>query len=217
MHLETEYFIIRSNKQIPYINEVIDYLDEQIPGILEFFKLTKISSKKEIVIWTDINEYKKHIEEFTEYKDWMCADTFDGNINMLSIEECQKTEAHKYEGIEHFKTTIAHEFVHICHQEVQQSKEDMGDAWFWEALATNLGNPSQFGLTPINITSEELINSFNEIKYGYGIAFTIGRYMLSTYDNDTILNYVKNPNLLLTDTPRLIGETKEYLINQKKI
>lgn len=217
MYLETENFIIKSSQQIPYINEVLEYLNEQIPAILDFFKIQKISVKKEIIIWTDINEYKKHIEQFTEYKEWMCADTFDGNINMLSIEEYSKTESHKYDDIKHFKTTIAHEFVHICHQELQQSKEDMGDAWFWEALATNFGNPEQFNLSTFNTTSEELINKFNDISYGYGIAYTIGKYILSIYDQETILNYVKNPKLLIQDTPRLIEETKEYIKTKKKI
>ena len=217
MYFETENFIIKSNKQIPYINEVLEYLNEQIPAILEFFKLEKLSVKKEIIIWTDINEYKKHIEQFTDYKDWMCADTFDGNINMLSIEECHKTKSHEFTDVKHFKTTIAHEFVHICHQEVQKAKEGFNDSWYWEALATNLGNPEQFDLLTINTTSDELINNFNDIKYAYGIAYTIGKYMLSTYDHDTILNYVRNPQTLIHDTPRLIEETKQYINNIKKI
>lgn len=50
MYFETENFIIKSNKQIPYINEVLEYLNEQIPAILEFFKLEKLSVKKEIII-----------------------------------------------------------------------------------------------------------------------------------------------------------------------
>lgn len=217
MYIETENFVIKSNKLIPYIEEVMEYLNNQIPTILEFFKQEKLSSKKEIIIWTDINEYRKHIEQFTEYKDWMCADTFDGNINMLSIEECHKTKAHEFTDVNHFKTTIAHEFVHICHQQVQQAKEDNNDAWYWEALATNLGNPEQFSVCTINITSNELLNSFNDIEYAYGIAYTIGNYMLSTYDQETLLNYVKNPKQLIEDTPRLIEETKQYINNKKQI
>ena len=217
MYFETENFIIKSNKQIPYINEVLEYLNEQIPTILEFFRIKNLPVKKEIIIWTDINEYKKHIEQFTDYKDWMCADTFDGNINMLSIEECHKTKSHEFTDVKHFKTTIAHEFVHICHQEVQKAKEGFNDSWYWEALATNLGNPEQFDLSTINTTSDELINNFNDIKYAYGIAFTIGKYMLSTYDHETILNYVRNPQTLIHDTPRLIEETKQYINNIKKI
>ena len=183
------------------------------------FVLLAMQGVENMVNWLrgGLNEYKKHIEQFTDYKDWMCADTFDGNINMLSIEECHKTKSHEFTDVKHFKTTIAHEFVHICHQELQQSKEDMGDAWFWEALATNLGNPEQFNLSTFNTTSEELINKFNDISYGYGIAYTIGKHMLSTYDQETILNYVKNPKLLIQDTPRLIEETKEYIKTIKKI
>jgi len=214
MYFETENFIIKSNKQIPYINEVLEYLNEQIPTILEFFRIKTLPVKKEIIIWTDINEYKKHIEQFTEYKEWMCADTFDGNINMLSIEECHKTKSHEFTDVKHFKTTIAHEFVHICHQQVQKAKEGFNDSWYWEALATNLGNAEQFNLSTINTTSDELINNFNDIKYAYGIAYTIGKYMLSTYDHETILNYVRNPQTLIRDTPRLIEETKQYILKK---
>lgn len=217
MYFETENFIIKSNKQITYIKEVLEYLNEQIPTILEFFRLQQLPVKKEIIIWTDINEYRKHVEQFTEYKEWMCADTFDGNINMLSIEECHKTKTHEYTDINHFKTTIAHEFVHICHQTVQKSNKGFNDSWYWEALATNLGNPEQFDLSTINTSSDELINNFNDIKYGYGIAYTIGKYMLSTYDQETILDYVRNPEQIIKDTPRLIEETKEYLKTIKKI
>lgn len=217
MHIETEYFIIESNKKLPYIQEVMEYLNDKMVEIMDFFELSILSTKKKIVIWNDINEYRKHIEQYTEYKTWMCADTYDGNINMLSVEECQKTEEHKHEGIEHFKTTIAHEFVHICHQEKQTTKEKAKDNWFWEALATNLGNPNQFTLNKINTTSNDLISDFNNIKCGYGIAYSIGHYMLNNYSKEQIMFYVENPKQLVEDTERILKEAQDYYNKQFSI
>ena len=48
----------------------------------------------------------------------MNADTFDGNINLLSIEECRKTKAHSDITLEEFLENIIHEFVHACQQEI---------------------------------------------------------------------------------------------------
>lgn len=42
----------------------------------------------------------------------MNADTFDGNINLLSIEECRKTREHSDITLEEFLENIIHEFVH---------------------------------------------------------------------------------------------------------
>lgn len=39
MYFETENFIIKSNKQIPYINEVLEYLNEQIPAFSKIIPL----------------------------------------------------------------------------------------------------------------------------------------------------------------------------------
>lgn len=201
---------IECDKPLGYIDDVIDYLNSQLPMIMNFFKLKTLTKKVKIVIWTDINKYRAHCEQYTSYKEWMCGDTFGGNINMLSIEECRKTKAHKNMDIKEFKTTIAHEFVHICHGE--SILEDVPEkfSWFWEALATNLANPFD-KLIEVNVSKDELMNQFNNIKNGYQMAYTIGKYMLTNYSEELIQEYIKYPRLLIRDTDKILVETNEWI------
>ena len=97
--------------------------------------------------------------------------------------------------LDELKSTILHEFVHICQQESELEHIDNDIIWFWEALATNLGNPEAFSKVVIKATNEE-INNFNSLSQNYPIAFTIGNYMLNNYNHDDILEYVKYPSKL---------------------
>ena len=105
----------------------------------------------------------------------MNADTFDGNINLLSIEECRKTKAHSDITLEEFLENIIHEFVHSCQQEINPDSKNV--EWFWEALATNLGNPFDHTID-FQFNEEQLINDFNSVPNNYEIVFTIGKYLL---------------------------------------
>lgn len=203
-------FTVECSNDLPYLKDVIDYLNSQTSMIMNFFAVDKLSRKIKVVVWNDIEEYRKHCEKHTSYKTWMCGDTFGGNINMLSIEECRKTKEHADMNIDEFKTIIAHEFVHICHGEsvIHNIPDDYG--WFWEALATNLGNPFS-GLTKIDISKEELMNNFNDIYGGYQIAFSIGKYMLLNYPHELILKYIKYPKFLVEDTDKILQESSSWV------
>ena len=142
----------------------------------------------------------------------MRADTNDGNINLLSIEEAHKTHTHADMTIDELKSTILHEFVHICQQQVQLEKNNNDIVWFWEALATNLGNPEKFSKTRIKASNEE-INNFNSLQNNYPIAFTIGNYMLENYAHEEILEYIKYPTKLLNDENKILNESREWSNN----
>ena len=96
MRIERPSFIIESDKEISYIDEVISTLEEHTYDILNFFKLEKLSQKKRVIIYTNREKYKEHLLPYVkEFKDWMQADTYDGNINLLEISESRKSDAHK--------------------------------------------------------------------------------------------------------------------------
>lgn len=212
MNIEKDNFIVKSDKEISYLDEVITYLDNNIKRVMDFFELENISNKKNIIIWCDITKYKEHCEEFTDYKTWMCGDTFDGNINMLEIEECHKTEDHDDMTLKEFKENIVHEFVHICQQEKEVEPMDEDISWFWEALATNLGNPYDEVIS-FDITSDEL-NNFNDLDNNYEIAYTIGKYMLDNYDKEKILEYVMYPKKLVNDTDNILKDVRSTFIRK---
>lgn len=201
MTIEKNSFIIECPKEVSYVKEVIEYLESRMDEITLFLNLQNIQDKKKIVIWNDLNEYKKHIEYFFEYHDYMCADTLDGNVNMLTLEEAHKTREHKNMTLLEMKQNICHEFVHICQQSMEiepLNENDHSTSWFWEALATNLGNPEQFE----SIKLEDLtgIENFNNMPNNYPIAFTLGKYMLENIDKDTIIEYIKYPKQLKIDS-----------------
>lgn len=135
----------------------------------------------------------------------MNADTFDGNINLLSIEECRKTKAHSDITLEEFLENIIHEFVHSCQQEINPDSKNV--EWFWEALATNLGNPFDHTID-FQFNEEQLINDFNSVPNNYEIVFTIGKYLLENYSHKKIMQYIKEPEILRQDAKKNFNEVK---------
>ena len=214
MVLEKNNFIITYDENISYIPDVVDYLESKINTIMNFFELDSFNSKKQIVIYNNLETYKRHIEQFFKYYDYMCADTNDGNINLLSLEEAHKTKEHKDMTLDKLKSTILHEFVHICQQEKELEHLDSDIVWFWEALATNLGNPEAFSNISIKATNEE-ITDFNSLEQNYPTAFTIGNYMLKNCSHEEILDYVKYPSKLLVDSEKILNAAREWS-NKKK-
>lgn len=207
--MNSNYFELICDKNLDYIDDLINYLNSNIEEIMDYFNLNDIKDKKKIVIWTDLNKYIKHIEQYTEYEDYMCADTFDGNMNMLSLEEAHKTNEHANMKVNELIQNVKHEFVHICQQECE--KESISDdiAWFWEALATNLGNPEQFSKIDISDITIDQLNNFNKLNNAYPISFTLGKYMLENYTHDEILEYVKYPKKLERDQYNILSAAKE--------
>ena len=160
MVLEKTNFIVEFDEKLEYIPEMINYLETKMRDIMNFFGLYSFDSKIKIIIYDDLESYKKHIEQFFEYHDYMCADTNDGNINLLSLDAAHKTKEHADMTLDELNKIVLHEFVHICQQakEIEHLRDDI--IWFWEGLATNLGNPENYKIIQINATNAE-INDFN--------------------------------------------------------
>ena len=113
MRKETKEFIIEYDKDIDYIADLIKKLEQEVDRILNFFELKNLKKKKKIKIWTSRKAYQTHLEKYVpKYYEWMNADTFDGNINLLSIEEYRKTREHSDITLEEFLENIIHECVH---------------------------------------------------------------------------------------------------------
>jgi len=207
--LEKTNFTIEYDENLEYIPEIVSYLETKMNDIMSFFELYSFNSKIRIVVYNDLELYKKHIEQFFEYHDYMCADTNDGNINLLSLEAAHQTQEHANMSLDELTKIALHEFVHICQQEKEIEHIDDDIIWFWEGLATNLGNPDNYEVIQIHNTNEA-INEFNCLDSNYSIAFTIGNYMLENYLHKEIIEYVKYPSKLLNDSEKILNDARKW-------
>ena len=201
-------FILECDKNLSYGEDLIKKLDQDSSRILKFFELENLKQPKKIKIWTDRKKYQKYLEQYVpKYYEWMCGDTHDENINMLSLEECKKTESHQDMTLEEMLRIINHEFTHACQQEINSDAKNV--EWFWEALATNLADPFDH-VTSMQCEDDDLIYHLNDVPYNYKICFTIGKFMIEEYPHEKILDYVKNPNQLRKDTRKIFKEEREW-------
>lgn len=211
--IELNDFIIESDKEISYLSSIISTLENDTKSILEFFELEKLSHKKRVVIFTDREKYKEHLLPYVSiYREWMCADTYDGNINLLEISEARKSKEHEDMTIEDFIKDILHEFVHACQQEWNTDSEE--NSWYWEALATNLSNQDYEVVDLSDCNFEKLKEDFNSVSRGYSYAYTLGKFMLENYTKEKLLEFVKNPDLLRKEADSIFNSVKESQIKK---
>ena len=201
-------FMVECDKKLDYIDELEEKLKQESSRILSFFELDGLKQQKKIKIWTDREKYRRYLEQYVDkYYEWMDGDTHDGNINMLSIEECRKTKSHQDMALEEMLEVITHEFVHTCQQEINPDAENV--EWFWEALATNLANPFDC-VASMQCEDDELIYHLNDVPYSYQICFTIGKFILESYSHEKIMDYVRNPDKLRKDAKTIFKEEREW-------
>lgn len=216
---ETDNFMIYYNDcDKKYLDKLITVFESRRQKILDFFKLEDF--KPTIKLYANISEYKDNIiESFKrnygdrEYQDWMIANTEDGNINMLSLDLVKKIEGFNNYSEEEFCYNTAHEFTHVCQERVGSNNP----GWFWETLATNLGNPECQHDVKEPFTLEQLETSFDSID-GYGAVYSIGKELFNLYDNEFIYELVtdKNNQKLNTVVGNIISDINEQLVTEPK-
>lgn len=203
MEITAQNFVVFCDERDSALaKQLLQTLGAGIERVLVFFRLNCIEEKVNIIIYSDADDYKNHVERVgQQYFDWMIADTFDGKINILSIDLCRMTGQHKNISKEDYSKLIIHEFVHICQQFV--NPDCSGCIWFWEALATNLSgqnieSPAEF------YTKDELMYHYTELPFAYSVSCALGRYMLENMAEEKIYGYVKEPELLRRDAENII-------------
>ena len=221
MLYEDELFQIYYNEcDKRYISKLIKILKFRIPSILSFFK---ISYDKKIVIklYNNLEKYKENLvasferealEESKknkkkikprEYQSWMIANTEDGNINMQSLDLVMTQKDYSLYTEEEFCYNACHEFTHLCQQQI--GSENPG--WFWETIATTLGNSECQHEIKENFSLED-INNFDQID-GYGAVYKIGKYLFSNYPHDLILEMIKDNEKLNDIIPTIIDSVNK--------
>ncbi len=204
----TDCFEIRCSRDSEeLVGEISGTLLENMEKLMGFFQLEKLEKKISVVIYPDIDAYAAHVKECgQEYYEWMVADTFDGGINVLTLEACRSSRSHARMDREEYARLIVHEFVHICQQQVEPNC--YGCIWFWEALATNLAGQI---MPPVEISCsrEELMFHYQELPASYAISYRLGKYMLDHLPYEQIYNYIRKPAALWEDTEKILEAVKQ--------
>lgn len=203
MIFSTDNFNINyTHESQAFIDLLSQTLSDNLERILCFFGLKSLRDKKEIIVYSDLSDYIAHITKYTHrYQDWMIADTFDGNINILSLDNCRKTNSHGNMSYEDYSKVIVHELVHACQQEINENA--YGCEWFWEALATNLSGQTT-KVIEISCTKEQLMFDYANLPNAYAISYNLGKYMLENMSHEKILEYAAHPELLWNDTEKIM-------------
>lgn len=175
---------------------------EDIERIKGFFQLGQSEFEVPVVIYQDTDAYVAHLVQCGQsYQEWMIADTFDGRINVLTLEACRRSRAHADMDGEDYARVILHEFVHLCQQQVEPNC--YGCIWFWEALATNLSGQTE-GAVALDCNRDELMFHYHELPNAYAISYRLGKYMLEHLPYDQIYQYICTPGALWEDTEELL-------------
>lgn len=211
MVFEDDLFIITYEKESEdVLNRLTDTLKSKMPRILDFFKVS-FDSKIEIILWSNLEGYKKNLidsfekeGEGREFHSWMIANTEDGNLNMQSLSLVRKLEDFKDISVDEFCDNAVHELVHLVHEEAGSTNP----GWFWEVIATNLGNPDYQHEIKEKFTLEDLEERFDEID-GYGAAFKIGKYLFKHYFEHEILEMIKDNDKLMEVILEVIEEVNK--------
>lgn len=199
MRYEDDKFIIYYNEcDKKYIELLVKTINERSSFICDFFGIV-YNEKIVIKLYDNLEEYINNIEnlfkreakeqktESRTYQNWMIANTEDGNINMQSLDLVKKQDDYKNYTVLEFCFNACHEFTHLC----QQYLNSENPGWFWEVIATNIGNPEVQHECNDSFTLKDLNERFDKID-GYGIAYSFGKYIFENYARNTILSWIKD-------------------------
>lgn len=206
MRYEDEKFIIYYNEcDKEYIELLVKTINERSPLICDFFGIV-YNEKIVIKLYNNLEEYKKNLEDSfrqqnleRKYENWMIANTEDGNINMQSLDLVKQQDDFKYYTDQIFCYNACHEFTHLC----QQYLNSKNPGWFWELIATNIGNPENQHECDDIFTLEDLNERFDDID-GYGIVYKFGKYIFENYDRETILSWIKDNEKFMKEIEGII-------------
>lgn len=210
---DSKYIIYYNECDKRYIDLLVRLLNEKMPYICDFFKI--VYDKKVVIkLYDNLEEYISNIENSfkkeaevmkqdspRKYQNWMIANTEDGNINMQSLDLVKKQEDFKYYTEQIFCYNACHEFTHLC----QQYLNSENPGWFWELIATNIGNPEVQHECDDNFTLKDLNEKFDDID-GYGIVYKFGKYIFENYDRETILSWIKDNEKFMNEIQNIIDK-----------
>ncbi len=206
---ETTNFIFKSEINLEYFEDVLNFIRNNEKRILNFFDLEKLKNRYTIRIMKYESFKEFIINKYGSIKEYVRGDTdFNSKIiSILDIEDQKKYTTHKDSTLEETLKMILHEIVHACHDEVNNSYYK--NIWFSEGLATNLSNQN-YSMVDLNNCDFKLLKSdFRSYGKGnYSFAYTIVKYVLDSFSREEILKLVYDSNYLESKSNEIYEKAK---------
>lgn len=214
MKKELDNFIIESDLELDYFEEVVNHIIQNERRILEFFKLEKLPNKVKIKILS-YEPFKEFVvSKYGEIQDYVSGDSDSktSTIRILNIADQIKYTTHKNASVERIKGTALHEIVHQCHHVFHNDYR--GITWFAEGLATNISN-QDYELKNLNECDfDKLRSDFRHYKGSYSFSYTLVNYILNNYTEEEIIRLYKEPDYLREKADIIFEEAKVWVNEQ---
>lgn len=219
MKRELENFIIESDVQLNYFDDVVDYIANNERRILDF-KLGKLPNRVKILILS-YEPFKEFIiSKYGEILSYICGDSNSSThtIRILNVDDQIKYTTHKDADVEKIQDTALHEIVHQCHHiYITDYTGYKQTTWFSEGLATNISN-QKYEIQDLNQCNfDELKTDFRHYKGSYRYAYTIVNYVLNNYSDEEIEKLYKNPDYVRESANKIFEEAKIWANNKLNI
>ena len=185
-----------NDKDVNYIDSLIQELKSKYKSIMDFFNLTSINHPISIKLWDDLDEYRNYFnnkmkKDNKKVSDWEVGRATNNSkecrIDLLSFSERIKCQGHQNDNIEDLIKVLIHEFVHICYFSSNNHKDSA--VWFAEGLATYLAEQNNYPLFSSSL--EDIIAG----KATYNNYYCMVKYLIDNYDKEYILALVQSKEL----------------------
>ncbi len=201
------FTIFTDSKNLNNQQKIFDALNENLVRIMNFFEVEKNSKTITVCIHTDIEEWKNFFNSRgSQYQDYVVGCAWEGKIDVLAFEEYQKTQMHKDDSFDDFLKVVIHEFVHICHQELQPDFSKV--TWFMgEGLATYLAGQRYNEDEKIDFPKETLFDfqQFVNLHSPYCAAQKLVRALVEKVSHKELLEYACDAEKLYMDWEQIWG------------
>ncbi len=199
--------LIYSDKDLKYINDLIDQFEFTSEEIVSFFRLNSFGNKVKVKLFDSLKDFRSALKAFdgvpTDRKGkiapWICGISLGGEILTLCLKEFKKTKGHKKEDLDDLIHLVLHEFVHECHKKASGTIDCY---WLSEGLATSLSHQKDGDQKIFHATMVEMRDGSND----YTSSYTMFQYVYGKYGHEYILDLIYKAGKAVADTPKLYEE-----------
>lgn len=171
------------------IDDLSDYLDNNVKEIFNFFEITP-NNKVKISIISTKQEYDKIFEERYKFTSPSSRGFYsNGRIYFLSFHDYKNTphsyiDSEKLEAFEDFKKTLVHEFVHYINELFYKKHNCSYTAkYLVEGIAIYLSHQKDNKNVEFNFTLDMLLDK----NCPYSAYYLITKYLIENYDKSFVL------------------------------